>query len=157
MEHIDGCILFHRLLHIHKSRKQKFVEILIRHVVIFDFSSSLLNIYIVWRIRQNQICFSFLHQGIVGFRQNRITADHTMLSEQPHIAAFRHGRLCKLCVHIKVIFFDFFVMYGIKKLLDLRRFKSGKTNIKIGIFKVFNQICQQLLVPFSGDLIERNV
>ena len=50
-------------------------EILIRHVVIFDLAGRFLNIYIVWRISQDKICFPSIHQPFICFRQNGITAD----------------------------------------------------------------------------------
>ena len=131
MEHINGSILFHRLLHIYKCSKQKLIEILIRHVVVFNLAGRLLNIYIVWRIRQDKICLLSIHQLIVSLRQNGITADDTVLSKQPYITCLCHGRFCKLRFHIKVIFRDLLIMHGIKKLFDLRWFKTRDADIKI--------------------------
>ena len=131
MEYINGCILFHRLLHVYKCSKQELIEILIRHVVVFDLAGRLLDIYIVWRIRQDKICLLSIHQLIVSLRQNGITADDTVLSKQPYIPSLCHGRFCKLRFHIKVILRDLLIMHGIKKLFDLRRFKACDADIKI--------------------------
>ena len=54
--------------------------LLLNMYVIFDLAGCLLNIYIVWRGSQDKICFLSIHQLIVGFRQNGITADNTVLS-----------------------------------------------------------------------------
>ena len=157
MEHINGSILFHRLLHIYKCSKQKLIEILIRHVVVFNLAGRLLDIYIVWRIRQDKICFLSIHQLIVSFRQNGITADDTVLSKQPYITCLCHGRFCKLRFHIKIIFRDLLIMYGIKKLFDLRRFETRDADIEIRILKVFDKVSQEFLVPFARNFIKRYI
>ena len=131
MEYINGSILFHRLLHIYKCSKQELIEILIQHVVIFDLAGRFLDIYIVWRVSQDKICFPSIHQPFVGFRQNGITADDTVLSKQPYISCLCHVWLCKLRFHIEIIFRDLLIMHGIKKLFDLRRFKTRDADIKI--------------------------
>ena len=157
MENINGSILFHRLLHVDECCEQEFIEILIRHIVIFYLSGCLLNIYIVWRIRQHKVGFPSIHQCIVSFRQNGITADDTVLSEHPHITRLGNGRFCKLRFHIKIVFRDFLIMHGIEKLLYLRWFKTRDTDIKIGILTVFDKICQKFLIPFTRDLIKGNI
>ena len=157
MENINGSILFHRLLHVDKCCEQEFIEIFIRHIVIFYLSGCLLNIYIIWWIRQHKVCFPAVHQCIVSLRQNGITADDTVLSEQPHITRLCNGRFCKLCFHIEIIFRDLLIMHGIEKLLYLRWFKTRDTDIKIGILKVFDKICQKFLIPFARDLIKGNI
>ena len=157
MENINGSILFHRLLHIDKCCEQEFIKILIRHVVIFYLSGCLLNIYIVWRIRQHKVCFPAVHQCIVSLWQNGITADNTVLSEQPHITSLCYGRFCKLRFHVKIIFRDLLIMHGIEKLLYLRWFKTRDTDIKIRILKVLDKVCQKFLIPFTRDLIKGNI
>ena len=48
-------------------------------------------------------------------------------------------------------------MHGIKKLLNLRRFKARDADIKIRIFKVFNKVSQKFLVPFARNFIKRYI
>ena len=48
-------------------------------------------------------------------------------------------------------------MHGIKKLFDLRRFKARDADIKIRIFKVFNKVSQEFLVPFARNFIKGNI
>ena len=48
-------------------------------------------------------------------------------------------------------------MHGIEKLFDLRRFKARDADIKIRIFKVFNKVSQEFLVPFARNFIKGNI
>ena len=48
-------------------------------------------------------------------------------------------------------------MYGIKKLFDLRWFKTRNADIEIRILKVFDKVSQEFLVPFARNFIERYI
>ena len=48
-------------------------------------------------------------------------------------------------------------MHGIKKLFDLRRFKARDADIKIRIFKVFDKVSQEFLIPFARNFIQGNI
>ena len=50
MEHIDGSIRLHVLLHIHKSRKKELIKLSILHMVILDIPGSSLIIYVIGRV-----------------------------------------------------------------------------------------------------------
>ena len=131
MENINGSILFHRLFHIYKRCKEEIIKILISHIVIFDFSGGLLNIDIVWRIRQNHICFLAIHQNIINLRQCAISATNSVSAKKPHITRFCNRGFGKLLLHIEIILCDVLIMHAVKKLLDFRRIKTCKCNIKV--------------------------
>ena len=80
-----------------------------------------------------------------------------MRAKDPDVTFFCHCRLLKLGIHIEVIFLDILIMNTVHELLYLRRIKSGKGCIKICFLQFHNQICEEFLIPFTGDLIKRYV
>ena len=154
MENIDGGILRHVLLHANKSGEQKLVEVLVRHVVIFDFSSGFLHIHIVGWVGQNHIRQLSVHKDIVGFRLGGIATDEAVPPQQPNIAKFRHGWLFQFLIHIKVIFSDFLVVDFGKELLNLWGLKACKIGVEVLGFQIHQQISQQLFIPCTRNFIE---
>ena len=60
-------------------------------------------------------------------------------------------------LHIKIIFFDVLVMDFGEKLLNLRSLKTRQVSIEIHTLQIHQQVSQQLLIPCTRDLIQRNV
>ena len=76
MEHINGSIRLHALLHIHKSRKKELIKLSILHMVILDISGSSLIIHVIRRICHHKVCFLPFHQHLVCLRQSGIPTDY---------------------------------------------------------------------------------
>ena len=55
--YIDAAVIRKAVIHTLVSGKQEVVEIAVTHVIVHDLSGSLLNIHIVRRIRQDEVCF----------------------------------------------------------------------------------------------------
>ena len=157
MEHINGCIPFHVLLHVDEGAEQELIKFIIRHIVVLDFPGRFFHIYIVRRIRQHQIGFLAVHQPCVGFRQRGIAADDTVFPQEPDIPCLGHSRLFQFSVHIEVIFFHLLVVDFRKELLHFRRLKACQIYIEIDALQIDDEVGQELFVPGAGDFIERDI
>src|SRR5574344_2093441 len=47
VEHIDGSVALHVLLHINESGEQELIKVRVRHVVVLDLTRRLLNVHVV--------------------------------------------------------------------------------------------------------------
>jgi|GEM_PF-5401088 len=55
--HIDAAVIGKAVIHTLIGREQKVIEIAVAHVVVHDLAGGLLNVHIVRRIRQDEVCF----------------------------------------------------------------------------------------------------
>ena len=154
MKNVNGSIAFHVLFHVHESTEKELVELIVRHIVIFDFPGSLLHVHIVGRICKDKVCFLPVHQPVVGFRERRVTANHSMFTQMPNIPGFGEGGFLQFFFHVKVIFLDVLAVDFGKELLHFRRFKTGKVYVEVDTFQVNQKVCQELFIPSSSDFIE---
>ena len=114
VEHIDGGIVRHDLLHIGKGIKEEVEKLLRCHIVVFDFPGAALIVHIVRRVGNDEVCLATIHEGGVGFLFGAVAADEPMPPQYPDVARLRESRLLQFSVHIKVILFD--VLAVIKQL-----------------------------------------
>ena len=75
----------------------------------------------------------------------------------PEVALFGEARLLQLRFHIEIIFLDLFAVDLVEQRLDLRRFKTGLTEVEVGILNVLQKISQQGIIPGTRDLVECDV
>ena len=103
MEHIDGRIVRHDLLHIGKGIEEEVEKLLRCHVVVFDFPGAALVVHIVGRVGDDEVCLATIHEDRVGFLFGAVAADESMPSQRPDVAGLREGRLLQLGIHIEII------------------------------------------------------
>ena len=114
MEHIDGRIVRHDLLHIGKGIEEKVEKLLRCHVVVFDFPGAALVVHIVGRVGDDEVRLTTIHEGGVGFFFCTVAADEPVPSQRPDVAGLREGRLLELGIHIEIVLLD--VLAVVKQL-----------------------------------------
>ena len=144
-------------MHAGIGSKQELVEVLVGHVVIQDLPCCLLHVYVIRRVRHNDVCLHTIHQLLVGSRIRGVPAEDDVTSQMPEVSCLGEGRILQFLVHIKVILFDFFRRHLVKELLHLRRLEAGERGVEVARLKIMQKICQKVFVPCTGDLVERNV
>ena len=145
MEHIDGRIIRHDLLHIGKGIEEKVKKLLRCHIVILDFSGTALVVHIVGRVGDDEVCLAAVHKGGVGFLFCAVTADESVPPQRPDVTEFREGRLLQLGIHIKIILFGFNAI--VKELRQLLFVKAGEERVKVRRLQRLNLHTQKLFVP----------
>ena len=88
MEHIDGRIVRHDLLHIGKSIEEKVEKLLRCHVVVFDFPGAALVVHIVGWVGDDEVRLAAVHEGSVGFFLGTVTADESVSAKCPDVTRF---------------------------------------------------------------------
>ena len=88
MEHIDGRIVRHDLLHIGKGIEEEVKKLLRCHVVVFDFPGTALVVHIVGRVGNNEVRLAAVHECGVGFLFCTVAADESVSAKCPYIARF---------------------------------------------------------------------
>ena len=107
VEHIDGGIVCHDLLHIGKGIEEEVKKLLRCHVVVFDFPGAALIIHIVGWVGNDEIRLATVHKGGAGFLFCTVAADEPMPPQRPDVAGLREGRLLQLGIHIEIVLFGF--------------------------------------------------
>jgi len=157
VEYIDAGIPLHVLFHIDKHGKEEFIEIFIRHIVVFDFASGFFYIHVVRWVGQNQVGSLTVHQLGVGFRQSRVATDQAVSAQEPHIPSLGHRGLLQFRIHIEVILLDVLVMDFGEKLLDFWSLKASEVRIEIGGLQINDEVSQKLFIPSTRDFIKGDV
>ena len=157
MEYIDGSIRLHVLFHIDEGREEELVELIVRHIVILDFTGCFFHIDVIRRVRQHHVGLLPRHQPFIGFRQRRIAADDTVITENPDISFPGNSRLFQFAVHIEVIFLDFLVVHFREKLLDLWCLEARQVDVEVDALQIDDEVSQELFVPGTCDFVERDV
>ena len=88
VEHIDGGIVRHDLLHIGKGIEEEVEKLLRCHVVVFDFPGAALVVHIVGRVGNNEVRLAAVHESGVGFLFCTVAADESVSAKCPYIARF---------------------------------------------------------------------
>ena len=145
MEHIDGGIVRHDLLHIGKGIEEEVEKLLRCHVIVFDFSGAALVVHIVGRVGDDEVCFAAVHESGVGFLLGTVAADEPMPPQRPDVAGLREGRLLQLGIHIKIILFGFNAI--VKELRQLLFVKAGEKRVKICRLQRLNLHTQKFFIP----------
>ena len=145
VEHIDGGIVRHDLLHIGKGIKEEVEKLLRCHVVVLDFPSAALVVHIVGRVGDDEVCFAAVHESGVGFLLGTVAADEPMPPQRPDVAGLREGRLLQLGIHIKIILFGFNAI--VKELRQLLFVKAGEKRVKICRLQRLNLHTQKFFIP----------
>jgi hypothetical protein len=114
MEHINGCVLLHVLLHIYECGEKEVIELLVFHVVIPDLPGSPLIICIVRRVRHHKVRFRPCHQHIVCLRQGGIAYHQPVPPKRPDVAHLCHGGLFQFRVNVEIILGHFLIVDGIE-------------------------------------------
>ena len=107
VEHIDGRIIRHDLLHIGKGIEEKVKKLLRCHVVVFDFPGTALVVHIVGRVGNNEVRLAAVHECGESFFLGAVTANEPVPPQYPDVAGLREDRLLQFGIHIKVILFGF--------------------------------------------------
>ena len=122
--------------------KEELIEILIRHIIVFDFASGFFYIHVIGWIGQNEVGSLTIHQLGVGFRQSRVAANQAVSAQEPHIPNLGHGRLLQFRFHIEVILLDVLVMDFGEKLFYLWGFKTSEVRVEVGSLQVNDEVSQ---------------
>ena len=109
MEHIDTCIIGHSLIHTSVGIKKELIELIICHVVVFDFPCTSFIVHVVRRVCYNKVRFLIFHQYLIGFFPGAVPTDKSVVSKYPHITRFCHRCLFKFCIYIEIIFFHIII------------------------------------------------
>ena len=125
MEHINAGIICHYFFHAGKCIEKELIELIVFQVVVLDFACGALVIYIIRRIRHHKVCFLAIHQQGVAFFLGAVTAEESVIPEQPEITAFCDRRLFQLRIHIEIIIFC--IVRSIKKACQLRFIETSQT------------------------------
>ena len=80
-----------------------------------------------------------------------------MLAQVPDISGLGERRLLQLRIHVEVVFLDLLVVDVAEQLADLRSLEAREVQVEVDVFQVLQQICQHLIVPRPGDLVESDV
>ena len=145
MEHIDGGIVRHDLLHIGKGIEEEVEKLLRCHVVVFDFSGAALVVHIVGRVGNDEVRLAAVHESGVGFLLGTVTADESVPPQRPDVTEFREGRLLQLGIHIKIILFGFNAI--VKELRQLLFVKAGEKRVKICRLQGLDLHTQKFFIP----------
>ena len=145
MEHIDGRIVRHDLLHIGKGIEEEVEKLLRCHVVVFDFSGAALIVHIVGRVGDDEVCLAAIHEGGVGLLFGTVTADEPVPSQRPDVAGLGEGRLLQLGTHIEIVFLD--VLAVIEQLTEFLLIKAGEQRVKVRRLQGFDFYAQEFFIP----------
>ena len=145
MENIDACIVRHDFLHAGESVKQELIELFVFKIVVLDFSRRTLVIHIVRRVSNHKICLLAVHKELVSYGFCTVTADKSVISEQPEVAGFCNARFFQFTVHIKIIIFCVGII--IKERSKFLFIKARQTEVEIVSLQGFNFNFQHFLVP----------
>ena len=145
VEHIDGGIVRHDLLHIGKGIEEEVEKLLRCHVVVFDFSGAALIVHIVGRVGDDEIRLAAFHEGGVGFLFCAVAADEPVPSQRPDVTGLREGRLLQLGIYIEIIFFGFNAV--VKQLRQLLFIKAGEERVEVRRLQGLDLHTQEFFIP----------
>ena len=157
MEQINRTVIGKIFMHFPKSGKQEFIKLRVSHVVIQNLSGGFFHIHVVRRVGKNEICLHPIHQDCIALRKRSIAAEHAMPSECPQVSRFGKNRLFQFGFHIEVVLFDLPAVHLIEQRFNLRRVKACLADIKVTVFNILQQLCQQIVIPRAGYFVERDV
>ena len=147
VENIDACIVRHSFLHAGESVKQKLVELLVFEIVVLDFSRRALIIHIVGRVGNHKISLFAVHKELVGFLLCAVTADKSVITEQPEVTGFCNERFFHLGAHIEIIVLGIGII--VKESSEFLFIKARQRKVKILRLQRFDFDFQHFLVPAS--------
>ena len=88
MEYIDAGIVCHCFFHAGERIEKELIELFVFQVVILDFACGALIIHVIRRICYHKIGFLAVHQQGVAFFLGAVTAEQSVVSEQPKVTCF---------------------------------------------------------------------
>ena len=134
MKYISGAALFQMFCHVLKCRKQKFIKLIICHLIIFNGKSiRTFKCNVIWRIRNNEIGFLSIHQPCHIFTWCRIAAHQSVSANRPDISTLYKSSLFQCIRQVIVIIFHFWLLVLSIEFSKLFFRKTGQTHIEIHI------------------------
>ena len=148
VEHIRRAAFLHMFRRGFECRQQECVEILVLEAVIlngqpvrtFEGDS-------VGRIGQQQVRSFAVHEQSDVFLVGRVTADETVLSDRPHVAALHEGSLLQSGGKGEAVILYIFITAVRKQVGKFRLVEAGQQRIKVRSLQSLDLYAQKLLVP----------
>ena len=159
MEHISCTAFFQVCRHVLKCRKQKFIELIVCHLIVLNGKTiGTFKSHIVRRVRYDEVCFLTIHKSCYIFGGCGITTHEAVSADCPDIPTLYKGCLLKGGRQIEIIVFCLRLIISGEKVSNLIIVKASQSYIEIHALQSFDFNSQEFLVPacILGKSVVRN-